>query len=99
MVTIMKENNTQSAIRKGKTIPKPEATKTKKRAVVTQRKKLLSEEAYQLTMQEIDKLMKVGEANLSEAQVKRLRSLSVAAERYEDTTNPLPTPSFGWASS
>jgi HTH-type transcriptional regulator/antitoxin HigA len=60
--------------------------KTKPRAP-----RLLSEEAYNLTMDEIDQLMKVGEENLSEQQIKRLKSLSEAAEYYEDFHHPLPT--------
>jgi HTH-type transcriptional regulator/antitoxin HigA len=51
-----------------------------------------SEEAYQLTMQEIDALMRKGEGNLSDAEKKRLGELADAAERYEDTTHPLPLP-------
>lgn len=53
--------------------------------------KLLSEEAYNLTMDEIDQLMKIGENNLSEQQIKRLESLSEAAEFYEDFHHPLPS--------
>jgi HTH-type transcriptional regulator / antitoxin HigA len=44
-------------------------------------------------MNEIDALMKKGEANLSTAQLTRLRNLAEAAEVYEDTSNPLPLPS------
>jgi HTH-type transcriptional regulator/antitoxin HigA len=51
-----------------------------------------SEEAYELTMKEIDILMRKGEANLSAAEKKRLVELADAAENYEDTSNPLPLP-------
>lgn len=51
-----------------------------------------SEEAYELTMREIDILMRKGEENLSDAEKKRLVELADAAERYEDTTHPLPLP-------
>jgi HTH-type transcriptional regulator/antitoxin HigA len=51
-----------------------------------------SQEAYELTMNEIDTLMRKGEANLSEAEKKRLGALADAAERFEDTTHPLPLP-------
>jgi HTH-type transcriptional regulator/antitoxin HigA len=51
-----------------------------------------SEEAYELTMREIDILMRKGEENLSDAEKKRLVELADAAEIYEDTTHPLPLP-------
>ena len=51
-----------------------------------------SEEAYELTMTEIDTLMRKGEANLSDAEKKRLDEMVDAAEQYEDTTHPLPLP-------
>ena len=51
-----------------------------------------SEEAYELTMKEIDILMRKGEANLHDAELKRLEEMVVAAEQYEDTIHPLPLP-------
>lgn len=54
------------------------------------RNKIMSKEAYQLTMTEIEKLMKLGEKNLSSADIKRLRDLSKAAEAYEDRHEQLP---------
>ncbi|HTE31579.1 MAG TPA: hypothetical protein VK666_14455 [Chryseolinea sp.] len=57
------------------------------------KKQLQSKEAYDVTMAEIDALMKKGENNLSPAQLHRLRSLAEAAEVYEDTHDPLPLPS------
>ena len=51
-----------------------------------------SKEAYDLTMREIAALMKRGEENLSQKELDRLRSLAKAAERYEDTHDPLPLP-------
>ncbi len=43
-------------------------------------------------MSEIDDLMKRGEVNLNQRELERLRSLAEAAERYEDTHDPLPLP-------
>jgi antitoxin component HigA of HigAB toxin-antitoxin module len=57
------------------------------------RKKLLSPEAYELTMQQIDQLMKIGEDKLTSAQAKRLRALAKMAEHYEDINYPIPVPS------
>ena len=57
------------------------------------RKKIQSKEVYELTMKEIDVLMRKGEDNLSEPELDRLRILSVAAEDYEDAHDPLPLPS------
>ena len=54
--------------------------------------KIQSKKAYELTMKEIDALMKKGEANLRPAEVKTLRTLAAAAETYEDTFHPLPVP-------
>ncbi|WP_255154116.1 hypothetical protein [Ferruginibacter sp. HRS2-29] len=51
-----------------------------------------SEEAYELTMQEIDTLMRKGEAKLNVNEKNRLAALADAAERYEDTNHPLPLP-------
>src|SRR5260221_1776123 len=57
------------------------------------RKKIQSREVYELTMKEIDALMKKGEENLNEKELVRLRILAEAAENYEDTYEPLPVPS------
>lgn len=57
------------------------------------KKGIQSKEVYELTMQEIDALMKKGEENLSQKEVERLRILSEAAENYEDIHEPLPIPS------
>lgn len=54
------------------------------------KKEIKSKEAYELTMQEIDTLMKRGEGNLSGKELERLRILAEAAERFEDTHDPLP---------
>lgn len=56
------------------------------------KRKLLSKEAYELTMQEIESLMKKGEHKLTPAQIKRLNMLAEQAEQYEDATDPLPSP-------
>ena len=55
--------------------------------------RIQSKEVYELTMQEIDSLMKKGEENLSQKEFERLRILSEAAENYEDIHEPLPIPS------
>lgn len=57
------------------------------------KKQIRSKEAYELTMQEVDALMKKGEKNLTEKERMRLRTLAEAAEWYEDTHEPLPLPS------
>ncbi|HEV8283448.1 MAG TPA: hypothetical protein VGQ09_04020 [Chitinophagaceae bacterium] len=57
------------------------------------RKKIQSKEVYELTMKEINALMKKGEENLSEKELERLRILAEAAEDYEDIHEPLPIPS------
>ena len=57
------------------------------------RKKIHSREVYELTMKEIDTLMKRGEENLDPKEMERLRILAEAAEDYEDTNEPLPVPS------
>lgn len=69
--------------------------KARKRAnkLKTAKTKIQSKEVYELTMKEIDALMKKGEENLSEKELERLRILSEAAEGYEDVHDPLPIPS------
>jgi HTH-type transcriptional regulator/antitoxin HigA len=57
------------------------------------KKQIRSKEAYDLTMQEIDALMKKGEKNLTDKERMRLRTLAEAAEWYEDTHEPMPVPS------
>ena len=57
------------------------------------RKKIHNREVYELTMKEIDTLMKRGEENLDPKEMERLRILAEAAEDYEDTNEPLPVPS------
>ena len=57
------------------------------------RAKIQSREAYELTMKEVDALMKKGERNLSQKELERLTVLAEAAENYEDTYKPLPAPS------
>jgi HTH-type transcriptional regulator/antitoxin HigA len=54
--------------------------------------KIQSKAAYELTMKEIDVLMKKGEANLSAMEIKKLKALAMAAETYGDTFQPLPVP-------
>jgi HTH-type transcriptional regulator/antitoxin HigA len=55
--------------------------------------KIQNKEVYELTMKEIDALMKKGEDNLSQNEFERLSILTEAAETYEDTHEPLPVPS------
>jgi antitoxin component HigA of HigAB toxin-antitoxin module len=57
------------------------------------RVKIHNKEVYELTVKEIDALMKKGEENLSQKEAERLRILAEAAENYEDTHEPLPIPS------
>ena len=54
--------------------------------------KIENKKAYELTMKEIDALMKKGEKNLRPAELKTLRTLAEAAETYEDKFQPLPVP-------
>jgi len=63
------------------------------RSVKSTRKRIQTKEVYEVTMKEIDTLMKKGEENLSQKEMERLRILSEAAENYEDTHEPLPVPS------
>jgi HTH-type transcriptional regulator/antitoxin HigA len=79
---------------KGKSIIKPRGKAGKPaKKVKTGRTKIQSKEVYELTMKEIDALMKKGEDNLSKKELERLRILSEAAEDYEDIHDPLPIPS------
>lgn len=55
--------------------------------------KIKNEEAYEVTMKEIDFLAKKGEENLTAAELDRLRVLTEAAENFEDEHHPLPVPS------
>lgn len=57
-----------------------------------QKKQIKTVEAYNLTLNEIERLMKKGEENLLPKELTRLRNLAEAAELYEDTNNPLPLP-------
>jgi len=58
--------------------PKDKAKKAAKK-VKPGRTKIQSKEAYELTMKEINALMKKGEENLSEKELERLRVLAQAA--------------------
>ena len=66
--------------------------KTKIKTEKNRKKQIKSKEAYDLAMKEIDMMMQRGESNLSEKEIVRLRILAEAAERYEDTHDPLPLP-------
>src|SRR5688572_20004152 len=72
---------------------KVKGVKNLKPQTIRSKNQIKSKEAYDLTMQEIDTLMKRGEANLSLKDKARLRDLAEAAEIYEDMHDPLPLPS------
>jgi len=80
------------SVRRNKVRPHDENRKPIRR-VKASRKRIQSKEVYEVTMKEIDTLMKQGEENLSPKEMERLRILSEAAENYEDTHEPLPLPS------
>lgn len=74
------------------------AKKTNQATIATKKKttttlQIKTQEAYDLTMAEIDALMKKGEANLSEKELSRLSKLANAAQLYEFQHEPLPMPS------
>lgn len=52
---------------------------------------MLTEQAYADTMQRIHALMKAGEANLSQEELKELAAMAIMAENFEDKNHPLPT--------
>lgn len=54
---------------------------------------ITSGKEYRTSMKEIDILMKKGEAKLTPAQLKKIKVLAEAAEKYEDDYYPLPMPS------
>jgi HTH-type transcriptional regulator / antitoxin HigA len=71
-------------------------TKQKKNArrktkpLIKGRMVIRSKEAYEITMKEVDTLMKKGEANMDQKELDRLGVLAEAAEAYEDKHDPLP---------
>ena len=77
----------KSALKSARTRTKA-AIRTKRN--YSSRKRIISETIYKATLAEIDKLMRLGEKNLTAIQVKRLRELATAAEEYEDRTEPMP---------
>ena len=66
---------------------------TKKKVKKSKKTKIQNKEVYEITMKEIDALMKKGEQNLSQIELVRLRAMAEAAENYEDIHEPLPIPS------
>jgi len=66
---------------------------TGKKRKTIKKSAIQNKEVYELTMKEIDTLMKKGEKNLSEPELVRLSTLAEAAEDYEDRFEPLPIPS------
>ena len=52
--------------------------------------KIQTQEAYEATMKEINRLMKIGEDKISDADASRLKQLSEAAETFEDNRFPMP---------
>ncbi len=77
-------------VKTGKTTSVKKSVGKKKAAYSLQIK---TKEAYELTMAEIDTLMKRGEANLNANELNRLSNLAKAAEQYEFQHEPLPMPS------
>lgn len=51
-----------------------------------------TEKDYTAAMQRIHILMKKGDSNLNQTELKELQQLSAAAERFEDSRYPLPKP-------
>ena len=72
---------------------KPRSKITKPANKVKTARGIQSKEVYELTMKEINALMKKGEENLTKKQLERLHILAEAAENYEDAYDPLPVPS------
>ena len=88
---IQKKHSVKSA---GSNRVKPQSERKRSiRRVKATRKRIQSKEVYELTIKEIDALMKKGEENLSQKEIERLRILAEAAENYEDIHEPLPVPS------
>lgn len=73
-------------------VKKKTITRKKTSLIVKGKRIIRSKEAYDVTMKEIDSLMKKGEKNLSEKEMERLGALAEAAEIYEDKHDPLPLP-------
>jgi HTH-type transcriptional regulator / antitoxin HigA len=67
--------------------------KTLSRQQRVNKQQIKTKEVYDLTMAEIDRLMKKGEKNLSATELSRLSNLAEAAELYEYQNEPLPMPS------
>jgi HTH-type transcriptional regulator/antitoxin HigA len=84
--TLAKSKVTTRRVRKKTVTTKNTKGQSKKRIIQ-------SKEAYDITMKEIDNLMKRGEDNLTTAELNRLGTLAEAAELYEDIHDPLPLPS------
>ena len=72
---------------------KPPGRRGPVKKIRASRKRILNKEVYELTMKEIDALMKKDEENLSQKELERLQILAEAAEIYEDIHEPLPIPS------
>jgi hypothetical protein len=68
-------------------------TRRSAKKIKTVRNGIKNKEVYELIMKEIDTLMKKGEGNLSQKELKRLRKIAEAAENYENTYEPQPVPS------
>jgi antitoxin component HigA of HigAB toxin-antitoxin module len=88
---IQKKHKVKSA--RNKSVKPDSETRRPVKKIKAARKRIQSKEVYELTMKEIDALMKKGEENLSQKELDRLRILAEAAENYEDTHEPLPVPS------
>jgi len=77
---------------KSKAIANTKPNEEANRITKSVKTKIQTQEAYELTMKTIDTLMKKGEGNLSDKELKSLSALAEAAELYEDTFEPLPVP-------
>ena len=88
---IQKKHSVKSG--RNKSVKPGSETRRPVKKIKAARKRIQNKEVYELTMKEIDALMKKGEENLSQKELDRLRILAEAAENYEDTREPLPVPS------
>lgn len=90
MVAVKKRRSKPVKVSTGKAAS---VKKTIKEKAGVNKRHIRTKEAYDLTMVEIDALMRKGEKNLNKSELSRLRSLAEAAEYYEHYHEPLPLPS------
>jgi HTH-type transcriptional regulator / antitoxin HigA len=53
--------------------------------------KIESKQDYNATMNKIDALMKIGEKNITDTQLKELETLALAAHEYEKSMYEIPS--------